>query len=102
VGRYNLGMIDIDAQIVPGKSVAGFCIGGLVSEVLRSVRPQSTTKLYGAEKHDLGAIKVWAKDGVITQIGVYSGYRGVLQPGIRIGSTVADVEGFLRLYSPSR
>ena len=91
-GRYNSGMIDIDAQIVAGKSAAGFSIGGLVSELLGAVRPRSTTKLSSGEKHDLGAIKVWAKEGVITQIGVYSGYRGVLEPDIRIGSTIADVE----------
>ncbi len=85
-------MIDFDAQIVPGKSAAGFSIGGLVIELPAAVGPRSTTKLSSDEEHDLGAIKVWAKEGVITQIGVYSGYRGALQPGIRIGATIADVE----------
>jgi hypothetical protein len=85
-------MIDIDAPIVPGKSAAGLSIGGLVSELLVTVRPRSTTTLSSGERHDLGAIRVWAKEGVITQIGVYSGCWGVLQPGIRIGSTIADVE----------
>ena len=80
-------MIDIDAQIVPGKSAAGFSIGGLVSELLVAVRPRSTTKRSRGETHDLGAIRVWAKEGVITQIGVYSGYRGILQSGIRISQS---------------
>jgi hypothetical protein len=29
---------------------------------------------------------------MIIQIGVYSGYRGVLQPGIRVGATISEVE----------
>lgn len=80
-------MIDLDAPIVPGKSAAGVFIGSVVSELLATVDAHSTTKLSSGERHDLGTVKVWAKDGVITQIGVYSGYRGVLQPGIRVGST---------------
>jgi hypothetical protein len=57
-----------------------------------TVHSQSTTNLSSGEKHDLRAVKVWAKDGLIIQIGVYSGYRGVLQPGIRVGSTISQVE----------
>jgi hypothetical protein len=85
-------MIDIDAPIVPGKSAAGVSVGSLVSELVAAVRPRSTTKRSSGERHDLGAIRVWAKEGVITQIAVYSGYWGIPQPGIRIGSTIADVE----------
>jgi hypothetical protein len=40
----------------------------------------------------LGLVKVWAKDGVIIQVGVYSVYRGMLHPGIRVGSTISEVE----------
>ena len=86
------GMIDNDAPIVPGKSAARISIGGLVSESLSAAPTRSKTKLSDGEAHDLGAIKVWVNEGIITQIGVYSGYRGVLEPGIRIGSTIADVE----------
>jgi hypothetical protein len=89
-------MIDNDAPIVPGKSAAGIFVGGLVSELLATDPTRSTTKLSDSEAHDLGAIKVWANDGIITQIGVYSGYRGVLEPGVRIGSTIADVEEHFR------
>ena len=85
-------MIDFDAPIVPGKSAAGVFIGSVVSELLATVDAHETTKLSNGESHDLGTVKVWAKDGMITQIGVYSGYRGVLQPGIRVGSTISDVE----------
>jgi hypothetical protein len=63
-----------------------------MSELLATVHSQSTTRLSIGEKHDLGSVNVWAKDGVIIQVGVYSGYRGVLQPRIRIGSTISDVE----------
>ena len=93
-------MIDLDAPIVPGKSAAGVFIGSVVNELFARV-DHSTTKLSSGERHDLGTVKVWAEDGVITQIGVYSGYRGVLQPGIRVGSTISDVEEF-RLFCPRR
>jgi len=85
-------MIDNSAPIVPGKSAAGISIGGLVKEMLTTATTRSTTNLSSGERHDLGEIKVWAKHGVITQIGVYSGYLGVLEPGVRIGSTIAEVE----------
>ena len=91
-GRYNSVMIDLDAPIVPGKSAAGVFVGSAVSELLSAVGKYSTTKLSGGERHDLGVVKVWAEDGVISQVGVGSGYRGMLQPGIGVGSTISEVE----------
>lgn len=91
-GSYNSEVIDLDAFIIPAKTAAGVSIGSAVSELLATIRPQSTTKLSDGEKCDFGAIKIWAKNGTVTQIGVYSGYRGTLQATIRIGSTIADVE----------
>jgi hypothetical protein len=85
-------MIDLDAPIVPGKSAAGISVGSALNELLSTGGPHSATKLSGGERHDLGLVKVWAKDGVIIQVGVYSGYRGILQPRIRVGSTISDVE----------
>jgi len=82
-------MIDLDAPILPGKAAAGISIGTPVNDLLG--RSQSTTKLDGL-KYDLGAVKVWSENGVITQVGVSSGYRGALEGGIRIGSTIAEVE----------
>ena len=86
------GMIDLDAPIVPGKSAAGVLVGTAVSELLSTVGAHTITKLSGAERHDLGMVKVWVEGGVITQVGVYSGYRGMLQPDIRVGSTISEVE----------
>jgi hypothetical protein len=91
-GRYNSCMIDLDAPIVPGKSAAGISVGSTVGDLLSMVGPHSTTKLSNGEWHDLGSIRVWTKDGMVTQVGVYSGYRGMLQPGIGVGSTISDVE----------
>jgi hypothetical protein len=85
-------MIDLDAFIVPGKSAAGISIGSGVAGLLATIRPQSETKLSNSVKHDLGAVKVWSRDSIITQVGVYPGYRGILQPAIHIGSTISDVE----------
>lgn len=86
------GMIDLNAPIVPAKSAAGVSIGDSVAPLLATIRPRSTRTLYFGESHDLGEIRVWAKDGVVYQIGVYSGYRGILEPNIHIGSSIADVE----------
>lgn len=85
-------MIDLDAPIVPGRSAAGVIVGTAVSELLSTVGAHTIAKLSGADRHDLGMVMVWAEDGVITQVGVYSGYRGMLQPGIRVGSTISEVE----------
>jgi hypothetical protein len=85
-------VIDLNAPIVPAKSAAGVSIGDSVTQLLAAIRPRSTRKLYFGESYDLGEIRVWAKDGVVTQIGVYSGYRGNLPPNIHIGSSIADVE----------
>jgi hypothetical protein len=85
-------MIDLDAPIIPGKSAAGVFVGSAVSELLSTVGAHSTTKLSDVERHDLGLVKVWTKDGVIIQVGVYSGYLGMLYPGIRVGSTISEVE----------
>ena len=85
-------MIDLDAPIVPGRSAAGVSVGCAVSELLSTVGAHSTTKLCGEERHDFGAVKIWAKEGVISQVGVYSGYRGILQPGVQVGSTISEVE----------
>jgi hypothetical protein len=91
-GNYNSGMIDLDASIIPGKAAAGVLIGSGVTELLAIIRPQSTTKLPMGEKLDWGAVKIWSENAIVAQIGVFSGYRGTLQPAIRIGSTIADVE----------
>ena len=85
-------MIDLDAPIIPGKSAAGIVVGSAVSELLSTVGTHSTTKLSGGDRHDLGLVKVWTKDGVIIQVGVYSGYRGMMHPGIGVGSTISEVE----------
>jgi hypothetical protein len=85
-------MINLDAPIVPGKSAAGVLVGRAISELLATDDAQSITKPSSVEKHDFGTVKAWAKDGEIIQVGVYSGYRGVLPTGIRVGSTISDVE----------
>jgi len=85
-------MIDLDASIVPGKAAAGISIGSAVSELLANIRPLTAIKLSGSERLDFGTIKIWARNGIVTQVGVYSGYRGMLQTTIHIGSTIADVE----------
>src|SRR6185437_9095357 len=65
---------------------------GRVTELLTTALMPSTTKLSSGERHDLGVVKLWTKNGLITQIGVHSGYLGVLENRVRIGSTIAEVE----------
>jgi hypothetical protein len=86
-------MVDLDATIIPGKGASGISIGTNLRDLPEGTRPQSVTPLLsGGLKHDLGSVKIWSKDGVITQVGVYSGYRGTLRSDIRVGSTLAEVE----------
>ena len=91
---YNSDMLNVEGVIVPGKAAGGVSIGSPVSEFLSLNRPQSTKQLPDDEQPDSGVIRIWAKKGIVTQIGVYSGYRGKLQSAIPIGSTIADVEDY--------
>jgi len=89
---YNSEMLDLESVIVPAKAAGRVSIGSAVSDFLSFNRPQSTTQLADGEKHDFGAVQIWVKNGIVTQVGVYSGYEGMLQSAIRIGSTIADIE----------
>ena len=65
-----------------------------MNELLLNIPPLEKTRLSLGEKYDLGSIKVWVENGIVTQVAVYSEYRGMLESAIHIGSTIAEVEAF--------
>jgi len=48
--------------------------------------------LHGAIKYDFGPIHLLVVDGTVFQIGVFAGYRRSLLGGIKIGSTIEDIQ----------
>lgn len=87
---------DLDAPILPGISAAGIEIGSTIQELLEQNLPQSKEDRSISPIYDFGPVKVWASSGLVTQIGVYAGYRGWLDNKICIGSTIADIEAWCR------
>lgn len=78
-------MLDLDADIEPGRAAAGLVLGDSVSSLRglgRPIRPHASC--VGVEIIDLGPVQVWATDGEIDQILVRSGYAGTIA-GTQVG-----------------
>jgi hypothetical protein len=83
---------DLDAPIVPGKSAAGFNLGEAISGLLKRIQPVGRRQESQYTVYEFVAVKVWSLADLITQIGVYDGYRGRLNRAIGIGATIAEIE----------
>ena len=46
----------------------------------------------GIVKYFFNCVKVWSQNGIVQQIEVDQGYRGLLETRIGIGSTIVEVE----------
>lgn len=84
-------MLDLDAAIIPGRQAAGIAVGAPVSDVeLKGASPMQLGD--GVSVYDLGAVKVWTRNGVVDQIGVRASYAGLIgESGIGIGSKLREV-----------
>jgi len=85
---------DLGAAIVPGTSAAGIVIGSRIEDLLARSQPSGMERRSDFLVHNFTSVKVWSLDGLVTQIGVYHGYRGTLDHQIGIGSSIAEVEGW--------
>lgn len=75
---------DLEAPIVPGRSLGGVEVGAPPGELLGSSR---------RPRVEIGPVVVWLSEGIVHQVGARAGYRGlVLGTGIGLGSSLADVE----------
>ncbi len=84
-------VLDFTAPMEPGKGAAGFTLGDSSEKLLESYGGTKRKLDHGQEFFDFGPVCVWAKDGVIDQIGVRGGYTGRLIGSIGIGSTIQQV-----------
>jgi len=85
-------MLDLLARIEPGRTAAGLAIGGAILPLARDERHTTRDLGNGLELLDFGSVRVWAKGGVIEQIGVRGGYSGqVIGTAIGLGSTLQQV-----------
>jgi hypothetical protein len=84
--------MNLDDVIVPGESAAGIRVGQRINQVLAMEGSVEAERFHGIEKYVFGAVTLWARDGLITQVGVRAPYTGKLASGIGIGSTIGEVE----------
>lgn len=85
-------MLDFDAPIEPGKAAAGVALGDRM-ERLGEVGDSRRRGLHGLYEFTVvGPVCVWAKGGVIDQIGVRGGYTGRIEgTAVGIGATIQQV-----------
>jgi hypothetical protein len=85
-------LLDLLAPIEPGQAAAGLAIGDAVSKLFQAGCSTSRKLADGLELLDFGSIRVWARGGIIDQIGVRGEYSGHLRgTTIGIGSTIQQV-----------
>ena len=84
--------MNLDDGIVPGESAAGIRVGQRINQVLAMEGSVEAERFHGVEKYVFGGVTLWAREGLITQVGVRAPYTGKLPQGIGIGSTIGEVE----------
>jgi len=85
-------MLDLRATIEPGKAAAGISLGDSVVHLSHAGLATKRELGGGAELLDFGPVRVWAKGGVVDQIGVRGEYAGYISgTAISVGSTIQQV-----------
>src|SRR6266566_2559700 len=92
--------MDIEAPIVPGEGAAGIQVGLPIEEVLKGQETHFTSEEVVNHlvpfpiitRYRSAMVDLWAREGIVDQIMVHSGYRGKLMDKIGLGSTIADIE----------
>ncbi|GAA3920580.1 hypothetical protein [Hymenobacter algoricola] len=85
-------MLDLNAPILPGHSAAGIRLGQPVAEVLRYAPAPVIETLSTVTVYRFGAVAVWARDGMVDQVGVFDGYTGSLPSGVCLGMPLVEVQ----------
>jgi hypothetical protein len=85
-------MLDLNAPILPGHSAAGIHLGQPVAKVLLQAPAPVIETLPTFTVYRFGTVSVWARDGIVDQIGVFSGYTGTLPSGVCLGMPLVEVQ----------
>lgn len=85
-------MLDLNAPILPGYSAAGIRLGQPVAEVLLQSPAPVVETLPTLTLYRFGAVSVWARDGLVDQVGVFAGYIGTLLSGVCLGMPLVEVQ----------
>ena len=93
--------VNLDAPILPGKSAAGIELGWTEARVIEAMgsaaqrevihNPWVATTSVLVKLH-VPEVAAWIEDGVVGQIGVFDGYRGLLASKFAIGCRVIDLQ----------
>ena len=85
-------MLNLRQPIEPGKGAAGLSIGDSVARLSQAGCQQKRALRDGLELLDFGPVRVWARGGMICQIGVRGEYSGHVQgTEVGIGSPIQEV-----------
>ncbi len=88
--------IDLDAPIVPGAAAAGIRLGSHTAPMLRAVPPEFTepreNNAVAVHHWHSGAVRVFDRAGIVDQVLVAAGYRGLLMDCLSVGSTLEEIE----------
>ena len=84
-------MLNLNAQIIPGHSAAGIRLGQPMVDVLHHTSAQEVEVLPPLTVYRFGAVTVWARDGLVDQIGVFASYTGTLPTGV-VGMPLVEVQ----------
>lgn len=84
-----------DQVIIPGKSAAGITLGNSRSDVedVLGTPEDEDTKYSGWTISTYPSVKVWFdKDNRVKQIGLYEGYTGQTEDGVKLGMTKENLK----------
>jgi hypothetical protein len=84
-------MFHLNAPILPGHSAAGIQLGQAVADVLLYAPAAVLEILPTLTVYQFCAVSVWARDGMVEQIGVFDGYTGTLPSGVCLGMPLVEV-----------
>ena len=88
-------MLNINAELLPGKAGAGIELGQLLSAIHDLAHANTISERINCRVLQYGSIWLFESNGVVNQVCVFAGYRGKVAGTIGITSTIADVEAFL-------
>lgn len=85
-------MLDLNAPILLGHLTAGIWLGQPMADVLDHTSAQEVETLPTLTVYWFGAVTVWARDGLVDQVGVFAGYTGTLPTGVGLGMPLVVVQ----------
>ena len=96
-------MLDLNAELIPGKAGAGVLLGQSATSILAVIQPENIESRQplpalpelGCRVLKFGSVWLFEQKEVVSQVCVFAGYAGKINGSIGIASTVAEVQATL-------